>query len=67
MKTRERKTVLLAETDNTTELCQGARLCNLSSGLTQQMKNLKKGKTFSRFQGPPNTTLFYPDKEDIGY
>ena len=67
MKTRESKKVLLAETDNTTELSQGVKQCNLSSGLTQQKNNLIIDDTASRFQVPPKTTLFYPDKQDKLY
>ena len=53
MKTRESKKVLLAETDNTTELSQGVTQCNLSSELTQQMDNFIIDDTASRFQVPP--------------
>ena len=66
MKTRESKKVSLAETNNTTEL-QGAKQCNLSSGLTQQMNNLIIDDNASRFQVPPKTTIFYPDKKDKLY
>ena len=67
MKTRESKKVLLAETDETTELSQGAKQCNSSSGLTQQMNNLIIDDTASRIQVPPKTTLVYPDKKDKLY
>ena len=70
MKTRESKKVSFSETDNTTELSQGAKQGNLFSGLTQQMINLIIDDTASRFQvppPPPKTILFYPDKKDKVY
>ena len=63
MKTRESKKVFLAKTDETTERSQGAKQCNSASGLTQQMNNLIIDETASRFQVPPKTTFFYPDKK----
>ena len=63
MKTRESKKVLLAETDNTTELSQGAKQCNLSLGLTQQMNNLIIDDTASCFQVPPKQHFSTPTKK----
>ena len=57
MKTRESKKVLLAETEITTELSQGSKQCNLSSGLTQQMNNLIIDDIASRFQLPQKQHL----------
>ena len=67
MKSRERK-FLLAENDNTTELSQGLKQCNLSSGLTQQMNSLINDDTASCFHFKcPQNNLFYPDKKDKLY
>ena len=61
MKTRESKKVLLAETDETTELSQGAKQCNSSSGLTQQMNNLTIDDT--AFKCPPKQHFSTPTKK----
>ena len=66
MKTRDSNKSLLADTDNTTELIQGAKQCNLSSGLTQQMNTIIIFDPASRFQVPPKTTLFYTVKKIDG-
>ena len=62
MKTRQSKKVLLAETDETTELSQGTKQCNSSLGLTQQMNNLIIDDTASRFQVPPKQHFSTPTK-----
>ena len=66
IKTRESKKVLLAETDKTTELSSGGKTMQFVFG-TQQMNILIIDDTASRFQVPPKTTLFYPDKNDELY
>ena len=62
MKTRESKKILLAETDNTAELSEGPKQCNLSLGLIQQMISLVIDDTKSNFQVPPKQTFSDPTK-----